>query len=294
MLVANFTAYGKYTVDSVTQWDKDRVLQILGVEVEDPVLHFTNSDMEKSIERTGTYADGKITVTIPNSVLQVALPVLVYIGMYEDNEFKVVEKMRIPVNPKNKPLDYVLEATDTEVYSFNETLNAVENALEDLVDAKDEIIENFGDEGLAHKTEIVSVDKWVLNSSDVSKLKGGSEMAPIDDTSHADAILNADTIVIETHKNGELVRAVLNKRSNSTANNAGFESSEMWISNDNVFIDCYHTSIHKTTMSVHMGMWYTKVKFNASSTPELTSDRLPIFTSETTDITVYAYTYPKP
>lgn len=121
MIRANFRAYGKYIVDRVYQWDKNRDLIIEGLNLTTaPEIHFVNGAMEKAIVRQSTMKNGVVSVRIPNSLLQSDSRINVYICVYEGDEFKVVTTVDVPIVPRKRPGDYVIEDSDEEIYSFNE------------------------------------------------------------------------------------------------------------------------------------------------------------------------------
>ena len=130
MLHVNFNTYNNYVTDSLYQWDKDQDLIIngLGLSVA-PEVHFANANMDKAIVKQSNLSSNVITVRIPNSVLQEALTIKAYVGVYEDTTFKVIEIIEIPVIAKAKPADYTLEVSDEEVYSFNALDNRISNII---------------------------------------------------------------------------------------------------------------------------------------------------------------------
>ena len=139
MLSVNFNAYASYVTDSLYQWDinQDLVISGLGLSVA-PEIHFANADMDRAIVRQSTLESGVVTVCIPNSLLQAALTIKAYVGIYEDETFKIIETIEIPVIAKTRPSDYTLEDTDEEIYSFK----ALENKISDLTspDGKNAVI----------------------------------------------------------------------------------------------------------------------------------------------------------
>lgn len=120
----------RYTVDSLYQWDLNQVLQIYGLSLPSvPEIHFSNADMDRAIVRPATMdAAGIITVDVPNSMLQKAGKLNVYICDYEGETFRTLYKLEITVKARVKPYDYTL-TDDPEVYSFN----ALENKLDNIV-----------------------------------------------------------------------------------------------------------------------------------------------------------------
>lgn len=135
MLSVNFNAYASYVTDSLYQWDvnQDLVISGLGLSVA-PEIHFTNADMDRAIVRQSTLESGVVTVRIPNSLLQAALTIKAYVGLYEDETFKVIETIEIPVIAKTKPADYTIEDSDEEIYSFKALENEIVNAKKEIAD----------------------------------------------------------------------------------------------------------------------------------------------------------------
>lgn len=127
MIRANFNAYGSYVTDSVTQWDKNQVLSVTGLNlVSAPEVHFSNASMRAAIVRQAEMSDHIVTVKIPNSLLQSPLTIKAEIGVYEGSTFKTVELVEIPVRAAKKPEDYSI-ADDEEIYSFNRIENELAN-----------------------------------------------------------------------------------------------------------------------------------------------------------------------
>ncbi len=125
---ANFNAYHNYAIDSLHQWDRNQVLTLRGLNLATaPEVHFSNKNMDRAIVRQATMENHVVTVNIPNSLLQHPLRIYAHIGIYEGSTFTVVETVEIPVIPRVRPLDYQIEDTDGEVYSFNRLENMMAN-----------------------------------------------------------------------------------------------------------------------------------------------------------------------
>lgn len=155
MLNVCFNSYGKYTVNYLYQWDKNQIIEITGLNLSKvPEVHFANKTMEKAIVRQATMSDGVIRANIPNSLLQAPFSVIAYVGIYEGKQFKTIETIKIPIVPRIRPADYVLEKTDDEVYSFA----AMENEIANMVTQQ-----NF-DRTVANLTETVESNKTATDS----------------------------------------------------------------------------------------------------------------------------------
>ncbi len=131
MITANFSAYGRYVTDSLTQWDVGQVLRVAGLNLSAaPEVHFSNANMDRAIVRQASLTGGVISVAVPNSLLQDPLRIQAHVGVYDGSTFKVVELVEIPVKPRKRPLDYVFEDTQGEVYSYKKLENMIENITE--------------------------------------------------------------------------------------------------------------------------------------------------------------------
>ena len=118
----------RYTADPLYQWNLNQILEIRGLSLASiPEIHFTNDNMSRAIVRQATMdAAGVITVDVPNSLLQTAGKLKVYVCTYERDTFQTLYKLEIVVKARAKPSDYTLE-DDPEVYSFNALENYVYN-----------------------------------------------------------------------------------------------------------------------------------------------------------------------
>lgn len=148
-----------YKVDSLYQWDNNQVLEIQGLSLPTiPEIHFTNDAMDKAIVRQATMDDkGIITVEIPNSLLQKPYKITAYVCIYEDETFKSLYKLEIPVKARKKPMDYTIEDNDNEIYSFNALENLVNNTVLVLTQKCDDTIaetENIKETAIAEMNDI--------------------------------------------------------------------------------------------------------------------------------------------
>ena len=164
MLHVNFNAYANYVTDSLYQWDvnQDLVINGLGLSMA-PEIHFANANMNRAIVRRSSIDNGVITVRIPNSLLQSALTIKAYIGVYEDETFKVIETVEIPVIGRAKPYDYTIMDEDEDIYSFNALEQLVYTSVEEI----NELYEKFNAEKLSYATHSV-VYNLTLKAADWS------------------------------------------------------------------------------------------------------------------------------
>lgn len=115
MITANFEGYASYTVDSLYQWDIDRTLEIVGLSLnKSPEIHFTNNIIKGAIVRSTEASGSAYKVKIPNSLLQYPSNILAFVVV--DNQ--TVEEVRIPIIERQRPVDYQIQDSDEEIYSF--------------------------------------------------------------------------------------------------------------------------------------------------------------------------------
>lgn len=132
---------GYYIADTLYQWDKDQILNIYGVNVRRPIIHFTNKSMGSAIIRHPKVDNtGVITVKIPNSLLQKNEPVIAYICGYVGETFKTYYRFDLKLIGRVKPADYTLDVDDEEVYSFNALEQKIIDALNEYDGKYDEVI----------------------------------------------------------------------------------------------------------------------------------------------------------
>lgn len=128
MIKANFNSYNSYVTDSLYQWDINRMLSINGLNLGVvPEVHFNNSAMDRAIVRQCENIAGVINVMIPNALLQEPFTIIAHVGIYENDSFKVVEVVEIPVFKRERPDDYRIEDADGEIYSFKKLENEISN-----------------------------------------------------------------------------------------------------------------------------------------------------------------------
>jgi hypothetical protein len=128
MVVVNVNKNNTYSVNDVYQWDKNRILTIYGLNFTYlPEIHFAKGNMSVALVKQATIDENGIaSVEIPNSLLETATPIKVYICSYNGEEFISKYAFTINVKARVKPADYIAE-DDEKIYSYN--------ALENLVNA---------------------------------------------------------------------------------------------------------------------------------------------------------------
>lgn len=200
MIKANFNTYASYITDSLYQWDLNQVLSVSGLNLAvAPEVHFSNANMDRAIVRQAEVVDHVVNVEIPNSLLQDPLTIRAHIGIYEGATFKVVEKIEIPVIARKRPLDYQIETSDEEIYSFkaleaalaNKADNAVINARVDNIiahnndtDGNSELVDvrtgadgrTYASAGTAIRKQFTEAQKDIRDISDAIRIVRGKNL----------------------------------------------------------------------------------------------------------------------
>lgn len=146
MLQVNFKAYNDYVTDSLTQWDVNRSMIIKGLNLGfAPRLTFSNSVLSESVcVQSVLNSDGSITSPIPNFLLQWDRDIVIYVCDATNDQYKALERVRIPVISRPKPADYMYtdnctyEALNGQIAELIERIEKVESAGKDdeLVDIR--------------------------------------------------------------------------------------------------------------------------------------------------------------
>lgn len=221
MSVVTITRENKYIATDVYQWDKNRILEIYGLSFDSaPEIHFYNGSTPYALVKQVSIDEvGTIRVEIPNSLLEVAKPLNVYICIYNGEEFISKYAITINVRGRAKPADYI-EEDDEKIYSYN--------ALENLVNTT--IINLERDQATFHESIISEIDSFkdevrqMVAEANADTLDGyhaedfefsgkggrivinsdGSITATYDDGSRETIVKNADGSVTTTRNTIEL------------------------------------------------------------------------------------------
>lgn len=187
-----------YKVDSLYQWDKNQDLEIQGLSLPTiPEIHFTNDAMDRAIVRQATMDDkGIITVEIPNSLLQKPYKITAYVCIYEDETFKSLYKLEIPVKARKKPGDYTLE-NDEEVYSFNALENLVNNTLAVLTEKCDDTIERADEYYNKTITDTTAIKNEAIGEITEVKNNGVSALTQIKENAVSEMNIIKDNTINE-------------------------------------------------------------------------------------------------
>lgn len=96
-------------IHNLTQWDAGQSFYIFNEFnlTEAPLFHFCNSQSEEALIVTATLSDNKITVDIPNILLQEPYSIIAYMYCYSsDTSARSIIAIKIPVRRRPKPSQY--------------------------------------------------------------------------------------------------------------------------------------------------------------------------------------------
>lgn len=140
----------RFPITHLTQWDVDITLFIeegtqLGESPNLPVVHWSNRyTTDALVVETTMDSNGLLAVKVPNLLLQKGTPVIGYMYIYGINGAagysKSIYSIRLPVRPRQKPMDYMY--TETEIL----TIERVEQRLNEKIDELDQRINAKVDE----------------------------------------------------------------------------------------------------------------------------------------------------
>ena len=236
---------GRYTVDSLYQWDKNQELEIRGLSLPSiPEIHFTNEAMDKSIPRQATMNDaGIITVMIPNSLLQKPYTIKAYVCIYEGDTFKSLYAVNIPVKARKQPIDYTIE-NDEEIYSFNRLENLLNNTVTNLVEEYTKVEARYNEVNAKYEETDKKYTDAVI-SLETASAKAEESKKNYDDAAkaYADAskILENSSDILET----------LNTKANKSTVVTATLSASGWIGNTYSFESAYPSSAYDIEISLN-------------------------------------------
>lgn len=97
-------------INKLTQWDSNVSLYIHGLNLSySPVVHFSNKDSTKSYAVGSTLDNGVIKTAVPNVLLEESQQITIHIYTYDTDtkEGRTIEVLKLSVEPKKKPDDYI-------------------------------------------------------------------------------------------------------------------------------------------------------------------------------------------
>lgn len=215
MAVVTINKNNTYTATDVYQWDKNRTLEIYGLNfTSTPEIHFVNSGLDLAIVKQSKIDEnGVVRVEIPNSLLEVAKPITVYICTYNDEEFISRYSFTLNVKGRVKPADYIEEDEDRKIYSYNALENLVNNTVVnlELYNEKfhDDIIAEVNELGEQIKTDVSDIiNNTVI--ADADKLDGYHAEDFVFSTKAGTTRFNTDGSIVTTYTDGSKETTVFN------------------------------------------------------------------------------------
>lgn len=133
-----YDSYGKY-IHNFTQWDVNQTITVKDLEFEGtPIFHFSNKNCNRALGVKPTInEDGSITAKVPNSLLQKALPLEIYLYIKTNQSGTTIRHSTIEINSKPKPVDYE--------YTNNVDVIYIENIVDKIKELKKELQSSVND-----------------------------------------------------------------------------------------------------------------------------------------------------
>ena len=107
MIQGNFTGDSTVVTDALYRYDLNQKLKIFNSGLTSaPAVHFANKKSVEALVVQSTISGGVITVDIPNQLLEMPFEIVAFVYTEVDNVGTTIDKIRIPVIDRPKPMDY--------------------------------------------------------------------------------------------------------------------------------------------------------------------------------------------
>lgn len=114
------------------QYDYGQTLELHGLSLPEAVeVHFAIEKSAADAERrVGTTKDGVTTVAIPDKMLEQSRPIVAYVYVSDSVSGKTVRKINMPINPRQKPEEFISPDDPLKEDPFRDAVAAVVDAAE--------------------------------------------------------------------------------------------------------------------------------------------------------------------
>lgn len=132
MLVADLSNLSSATVYGLDQYDYGQKLELHGLSLPEAVeVHFAiDKSTTEAERRVGITKDGVTTVAIPDKMLEQSRPIVAYVYVTDSVSGKTVRKVTMPINPRQKPQNFVSPDDPLKEDPFRDAVMAVTDATE--------------------------------------------------------------------------------------------------------------------------------------------------------------------
>ena len=153
----------KCVANGLWQWDYGQILHITGLDLPRSVeLHMYQKNL--SCTRIGSTEDGVTSVELPDAMLQVNMPITIYLYLHtEETDGETEYKISLPITGRPKPVDYDITDPDTSI-AYQALVDATELLNEgiDLVEQRAE--EAAGNAETAAANAVLS-ESWAVGGT---------------------------------------------------------------------------------------------------------------------------------
>jgi hypothetical protein len=219
MVIVNVLKNNTYTVSDVFQWDRNRILKIYGLKFTSvPEIHFAKNNMKLAIVKQATIdEDGIAKVEIPNSLLEDANPIKIYVCIYNGDEFISRYSFKIDIKSRVKPADYIEEDEEKKIYSYNALENLITDTVVNLELSNEnfhrEIIQEFNVLGEQIKNAVTEDVTEILKNiaiADADTLDGFQAEEFVLESKPGRTVFNSDGSIITDYDDGSRETVVFN------------------------------------------------------------------------------------
>lgn len=121
------------TVHGLHQWDYGRKLEITSASLTGLgwiEVHFAHAGMKEAIVHLGQVLSGKLTVAVPDTVLEQQSPVIAWVFVPTDDEGCTILTITLPVAARTRPADANTEPPESYADKYTELLEAATDLIE--------------------------------------------------------------------------------------------------------------------------------------------------------------------
>lgn len=172
MIQVNFPAnYNEVSSTPAYQWDTGQVLRVYGLNdvTTDAVIeaHFCDRTCERAIVRLATRNGDYYQAPIPNILLENEYDINVFLYVIDGDCKYTTRKVKIPVNKRKRPEDFINEPDPTETTLLEQALNNINYANAHLVQTADQYMGQVTEIKTSDETQNTRLDALETETSGV-------------------------------------------------------------------------------------------------------------------------------
>lgn len=175
MIQVNFPAnYNEVSSTPAYQWDTGQILRVYGLNdvTTDAVIeaHFCDKTCERAIVRLATRNGDYYQAPIPNILLENDYDINVFLYVIDGDCKYTIRKVKIPVNKRTRPEDFINEPDPTETTLLEQALNNINLANMHLVQNAEQYIGQVTEIKTSDETQNTRIEALEEDTSGVREM----------------------------------------------------------------------------------------------------------------------------